>query len=98
MGSLGYGDGIFDANDAAFSQVRLWQDLNQDGISQAGELSTLAAKGIASIGLTPSTTTVNLGNGNTITGQATVTRSNGSTTQIDSVDLQAGNLDLADNP
>jgi hypothetical protein len=39
-----------------------------------------------------------LGNGNTVTGQATVTRSNGSTTQIDSVDLQASNLNLADNP
>ena len=49
MGSSGHGDGIFDANDSGFSQVRLWQDLNQDGISQAGELGTLTAKGIASM-------------------------------------------------
>lgn len=33
-----------------------------------------------------------------VAGQATVTRSSGSTTQIDSVNLSASNLDLADNP
>jgi Ca2+-binding RTX toxin-like protein len=91
-------DGVFNASDAAFTQVRLWQDLNQDGTSQSGELFTLADKGITAIGLTPSTTTTNLGNGNSVTGQASVTRSNGTSTQIDSVDLQAGNLTLADNP
>ena len=91
-------DGVFNASDAAFTQVRLWQDLNQDGISQSGELFSLADKGITAIGLTPSTTTTNLGNGNTVTGQASVTRSNGTSTQIDSVDPQAGNLTLADNP
>jgi len=92
------GDGVFNAGDAAFNQVQLWQDLNQDGVSQGNELFTLAAKGIASIALNPSTTSTNLGNGNTVTGQASVTRTNGSTTQIDSVELQASNLNLADNP
>ena len=98
VGSAGYGDGVFNASDATFTQVKLWQDLNQDGISQTNELFSLADKGIASIGLVANTTTTNLGNGNTLTGQATVTRSNGGTTQIDSVDLQASNLNLADNP
>ena len=36
------GDKVFNAQDAAFSQVRLWQDLNQDGISHTGEPSILA--------------------------------------------------------
>ena len=97
-GSAGYGDGVFDARDAQFANVKLWRDLNQDGISQSGELLSLADMGIKSMALTPSTTSTNLGNGNTVTGQAVVTRSNGSTTQIDSVDLQASNLNLADNP
>ena len=93
------GDGQFDAQDAAFGQVQLWRDLNQDGISQADELSLLADHNIVSIGLTPdSTATTNLGNGNTITGTATVTTGDGGSTQIDSVDLSAGNLNLADNP
>ena len=96
------GDGLFNAADAAFVQIRLWQDLNQDGINQATELFTLAQKNIASIGLVPSTTSINLSNGNTITGQATVTRTNGTTTQVDSVavgeDRTASNLTLVNNP
>jgi hypothetical protein len=95
-------DNVFNNQDAAFTQVRLWRDLNQDGISQANELTTLAAQGIASIALTASNTTINLGNGNTVSGTATVTRSNGTTTHVDAVsvttDITAGNLNLANNP
>ena len=98
VGSAGYGDGVFNASDAAFTQVKLWQDLNQDGVSQGTELFSLGSKGITSIGLTATGGATDLGNGNTVTGQATVTRSNGSTTQIDSLDLQASNLNLANNP
>jgi hypothetical protein len=69
------GDRVFNASDAAFTQVKLWQDLNQDGISQANELSTLANKGITAISLTPTTTNTTLGTtGNIVTGKATVTR------------------------
>jgi hypothetical protein len=92
------GDGVFNAADAAFTKVQLWQDLNQDGISQANELSTLASKGITGINLTPNGTSTNLGNGNAVTGQASVTRSNGSTTTVGSVELGgASNLELASN-
>jgi hypothetical protein len=93
---------VFSAADAAFSQVRLWQDLNQDGVSQANELFTLADKGIASIGLVPTTVTTNLGNGNTVTGKSVVTRTNNTTTAINSVavstDSTAASLTLANNP
>ena len=96
------GDAVFNASDAAFGSVRLWQDLNQDGVSQAGELSTLAQKGITGIGLAASTSMVNLGNGNTLTGTAVVTRTTGGSTQVGSVsvgvDTTAGNLNLANNP
>jgi Ca2+-binding RTX toxin-like protein len=97
-GSAGLGDRVFNVNDAGFAQVRVWRDLNQDGISQASELQTLAAAGIASISLNATATNTNLGNGNTVTGTAVVTRSNGSTTHIDGVQVSANNLDLADNP
>ncbi|ASI67944.1 hypothetical protein BA022_04735 [Diaphorobacter nitroreducens] len=94
------GDGVFNAADAAFTQVRLWRDLNQDGVSQAGELSTLTSQNITGIGLTPSNTVTNLGNGNSINGTATVTRSNGATTTAAgvAVNTTAANLDLANNP
>lgn len=41
-------DGKFDSADAAFASVKLWKDLNQDGISQASELFTFAELGVAS--------------------------------------------------
>lgn len=96
------GDTVFNAADGdVFTQVRLWQDLNQNGASDAGELSTLADKGITSIALNFTSTNTNLGNGNTVTGKAVVTRTTG-TSEIDSVsvaaDSAAYNLNLADNP
>jgi hypothetical protein len=94
-------DRVFDANDASFTAMRLWQDANSDGISQAEELSTLSSQGIISISLSPDATTTDLGNGNSITGRATVTRSTGTTTELDAVSVagdSAANLNLADNP
>lgn len=41
-------DGVFDAADSQYANVRLWRDMIQDGIRQAGELQSLAAAGIAS--------------------------------------------------
>ncbi|MPY23276.1 calcium-binding protein, partial [Shewanella sp. YLB-07] len=45
------GDGIIDSNDAVYSQLKIWQDANQDGISQASEMKTLSELDIASINL-----------------------------------------------
>lgn len=78
-------------SDAAFAQVKLWQDLNQDGVSQANELFALADHGIASIGLSGTAANTNLGNGNTVGATAVVTRSDGTTTT-------AADLNLAHNP
>ncbi|WP_018898978.1 cadherin domain-containing protein [Rhizobium sp. 2MFCol3.1] len=44
-------DGKIDANDEAFSKLLVWQDLNHNGISDAGELSSLADHQIASLSL-----------------------------------------------
>lgn len=45
-------NGFLDAGDADFGRFRIWQDLNQDGVSQASELKTLTALGITAINLT----------------------------------------------
>jgi Ca2+-binding RTX toxin-like protein len=43
------GDGLIDAQDASYASLRVWRDLNSNGISDAGELQTLAQAGVASI-------------------------------------------------
>jgi hypothetical protein len=45
------GDGLIDAADAGFSSLEVWQDLDHDGTSDAGELTDLAGHGITSIDL-----------------------------------------------
>jgi hypothetical protein len=46
------GDGVIDANDAAFSELRIWKDSNGNGQTDAGELLTLNEAGVKSINLT----------------------------------------------
>ena len=83
-------DGVFDAKDTRFKDVRVWRDLNQDGVSQSKELSTLSANNIRSISLSKTSKTTNLGHGNTQTATATFTRTDDTTGT-------AANLGLASN-
>ena len=45
-------DGIFDAQDSAYHDVRLWVDSNADGLTDVGELLALHRFGIHSVDLT----------------------------------------------
>ncbi|MCA3512583.1 MAG: hypothetical protein IOC96_05040, partial [Rhodobacter sp.] len=46
------GDGKLTAADTAWNEFRVWQDADQDGVTDAGELKTLDEMGFTQIGLT----------------------------------------------
>jgi hypothetical protein len=47
-------DNVLDMNDDRWSEFRVWRDLNQNGVSDAGELQTMTDAGIRLINLMPS--------------------------------------------
>ncbi|MDC6180658.1 calcium-binding protein [Ralstonia solanacearum] len=87
--TVGAGDGIFDANDAQYANLRIWRDLNQDGISQAEELQTLAEAGMTSIKLISDRANTNYGDA--------ILAQSGTFTRADGSSGQAGSFILAQN-
>lgn len=73
------GDGVIDATDPAFAELKLWRDISQDGVSQGGELVSLADAGIVSLNLAHTLKNQNLANGNQLTREGSFTRLDGTT-------------------
>ncbi|MGJ8569716.1 MAG: tandem-95 repeat protein [Hoeflea sp.] len=90
------GDGVIDAQDAEFDNILVWQDANSDGISQAGELQTLAERGIESIDLNAAAVH-QVVNGNTIFAEGIYTKAAGGTGTYVGVSLGAANDDDGEN-
>ena len=84
-------DGVFSAADAQFGAVRIWRDLNQDGISQADELKTLADSGVASIKLDSAASTAKYPDAQLVR-DGSFTRTDGSTGQAGSFLLGQNNF------
>jgi hypothetical protein len=80
-------DKVFDVADVEFARVQIWRDLNQDGVSDAGELQSLSAAGIASISLTSVSGRTQLNGGNVQTASALFTRTDGSIGKVANIDL-----------
>ena len=72
-------DGVVNNLDANWNNLRVWQDLNQDGISQSNELSTLDQQGIASFNVARTAHSQMLPSGNQMADLGTFTRTDGTT-------------------
>ncbi len=90
-------DGLVNASDARFASLRLWRDLNQDGISQTGELFTLASQGITALNVASTANSQLLANGNQIADLGGFVRSDGSNGTLGAVE-QLADVNLASNP
>ena len=78
---------MLDQADERFSEFQVWQDRNQDGVSQTSELMSLTDAGIASIdlSLTPTGQTLEGATDNVILNFASFSRTDGSIGQIGDV-------------
>lgn len=84
-------DGIFDANDAAFGNVKIWKDANGNGKLDAGELLTLLEAGVAGINLDYNNQNVTDANGNKHSQTGSYTKTDGTMGAISDVWFDANN-------
>jgi hypothetical protein len=89
-------DGVVNHQDANWSSLKVWRDLNQDGVSQAGELLTLAQEGITSFNVNETANSQVLANGNQIADLGTFTRTDGSSGGMGNVS-QMADINLAED-
>ena len=87
-------DGFITSADAAFGQLKVWRDQNQDGVSQAGELKTVAEWGITSIGVNGTSAGPQAGQtiNNNLVALSTTFTQNGAVRTIGAVDLDTNNF------
>ncbi|MBN1214915.1 MAG: hypothetical protein JXA99_05665, partial [Candidatus Lokiarchaeota archaeon] len=78
----GNGDKIINSNDEIYSQLRIWQDKNQNGITDEGELKTLKELGIKSISLEALQKNITTSTGNILREEGTYTLESGEERKI----------------
>lgn len=86
------GDGVISALDANFAYLKVWRDLNQDGVSSTDELFTLSELGIASLNLNYADTNQILNGDNVLAQIGSYTLSDGTVRQMGDVNLAADSL------
>jgi Ca2+-binding RTX toxin-like protein len=91
-------DGIVNDEDAYYSQLRVWQDVNSDGITDTGELKTLEELGIAGMRVEKYENTTPLSNGNQIADLGHYIKADGTEAELGNVTGRLGDIDLATNP
>ena len=78
-------DGVFNSSDAAWNQVKVWKDANQNGEVDSGELLTLEQAGVSGINLNYENETTTDENGNQHKQTGTFIKTDGTTGSIHDV-------------
>ena len=87
-------DGVIDAKDDKFSELRIWVDRDGDGFSAPDELMTLEDAGIKSLNLSHTFVGQVDENGNTIARVGSFTRADGTTAEMKEFFLQRDTKDV----
>jgi Ca2+-binding RTX toxin-like protein len=90
-------DGKFNAQDAKFGEFKVWQDANQNGVSDAGEVRSLTELGLAEINLNSDNVMRTPAEGVTEFGQTTATADDGTQVLVADVGFEYSSLDLSQN-
>ncbi|MBT0200439.1 calcium-binding protein, partial [Vibrio campbellii] len=88
------GDGLIDSKDPIFSQLKVFRDLNQDGISQSEELRSLNHHGVTSLKVTYNDSPYVDENGNEHRQQSSYTKSDGRKNDLNDVWFQMEKSDF----
>lgn len=83
-------DGVVNGQDSDFANLKVWRDLNQDGVSQSNELFSLDTYQIAGINLANTIVNTAQGNGNTLNETGSYILGDGTTRLV-------GDINLANN-
>ena len=78
-------DGVIDAKDDIYNELQIWQDKNQNGVVDGGELMSLSEAGIASINLAYENIDVRDESGNGHSQRGTYTKTDGTTSTVEDV-------------
>ncbi|MCV6577008.1 MAG: AHH domain-containing protein, partial [Cohaesibacter sp.] len=85
-------DGVIDASDSSFSDLRVWRDLDRDGETDEGELFTLSDLNITSLSLAASESDQKISLNN-VARTGSFTYSDGSSGLIGDVEFRVNNYD-----
>ena len=85
-------DGVIDASDTIYSNLTIWRDLDRDGVTDDGELSTLSELNITSISLTATDADEEIAQ-NHVTRTGSFTYGDGTTGTVGDVEFRVNNYD-----
>lgn len=86
-------DGVIDQQDVVYNKLQVWVDANSDGITDQGELQSLGALGINSIGLAAAYQYIDQ-NGNILGDKASYTTNSGQSLDVVDVWFQSKQVQL----